>query len=48
MQQVSRKWTVDEVKGFSKWEQARNDDQLGAPVTFNTVDELMDWLHAKQ
>jgi len=48
MQQTVRKWTVEEVKAFSDWDKKRKSGQLGAPMRFNTVDELMKWLHAKK
>lgn len=45
---ATRKWTFDEVKGFSEWDQARKDGKLGSPVRFDTVNELESWLNAKK
>ena len=47
MQQTVRKWTVEEVKAFSDWDQKRKDGKLGSPVVFNNADELLKWLHSE-
>lgn len=43
--QTARKWTYQEVQGFAEWESARKEGKLGAPVKFETVDDLESWLH---
>ena len=47
MQQTARKWTVEEVKAFSEWDQKRKDNKLGSPVVFNSADGLMKWLRSE-
>jgi len=47
MQQTVRKWTVEEVKSFSEWDQNRKAGKLGSPVVFNSADELMKWLRSE-
>ncbi|MEX0862693.1 hypothetical protein [Nitrosopumilus sp.] len=44
---TARKWTFDEVKGFSEWDQSRKEGKLGVPVKFDTVEKLESWLNAK-
>ncbi len=45
---TTRKWTFSEVKGFSEWDKKRKDGKLGAPVRFETVNELESWLHEQK
>ena len=48
MQTTTRKWTFEEVKGFSEWDKKRKEGKLGTPVRFETVDELESWLHEQK
>lgn len=48
MQTTTRKWTFEEVKGFSEWDKKRKDGKLGVPVRFETVSELESWLHEQK
>jgi len=45
---TTRKWTFEEVKGFSEWDKKRKDGSLGVPARFESVDKLESWLHAKK
>lgn len=48
MQTTKKAWTKGEVDAFSEWDQKRGKGELGAPMHFNNVDELMNWLHAEK
>jgi hypothetical protein len=45
--QTARKWTVQEVNAFGEWNDKRKNGQLGAPMHFKTVDDLVSWLNAR-
>lgn len=47
MQQTTREWTKDEVRGFLQWDHDRKNNKLGSPMRFKTVKDLRVWLDSQ-
>ena len=43
---MEKEWTTQEVCNFLEWDYKRKNNQLGSPITFKSVPELLTWLES--
>lgn len=43
---MEKVWTTKEVCDFLEWDYKRKNNELGSPLHFKTVPELVDWLES--